>query len=159
MTNASSKKRTDSSSRVITASPRTIYQAFMDPEALVSWLPPEGMKGRIDVFEPREGGAYQMSLIYVNPDRSMQGKTTEDTDVVRGTFLKLVANKQIVQQIKFESEDPSFAGTMTMTWTLDAIPEGTKVSIVCENVPEGITKEDHDRGLRSTLENLATFTE
>jgi len=157
MTNASGKKRTDSASRVIMASPRTIYQAFMDPEALISWLPPEGMKGRIDIFDPREGGAYQISLVYVTPDRTQPGKSSEDTDVVRGTFLKLVEDKRIVQQITFESEDPSFAGEMIMTWNLDTLPEGTKVTIVCENVPEGIRQEDHDEGLRSTLENLATY--
>lgn len=157
MTNSSSKKRTDSASKVIKASPRTIYQAFTDPEALVSWLPPEGMKGSIDFFEPREGGAYQMSLTYVSSDRSMPGKTSEDTDVVRGTFLKLVEDKQIVQEIKFKSEDPSFAGAMIMTWALDTVSEGTKVTIICENVPEGIRQEDHEAGLKSTLKNLATF--
>ncbi len=48
---------------------------------------------------------------------------------------------------------------MTMTWNLAAVPEGTKVAILCENVPEGIRQEDHDAGLRSTLENLAPYTE
>lgn len=48
---------------------------------------------------------------------------------------------------------------MKQTWLLESISEGTKVTIICENVPEGIRKEDHDTGLRSTLENLATFTE
>ncbi|WP_245736113.1 hypothetical protein [Virgibacillus subterraneus] len=62
MTNSSGKKRTDSASKVINVSAQTIYQPFTDPEALVSWLPPEGMKGSINFFEPREGGAYQMSL-------------------------------------------------------------------------------------------------
>lgn len=159
MTNASGKKRTDFASRVIMASPRTIYQAFMDSKALISWLPPEGMKGHVDFFDPREGGAYQISLIYITPDRSHPGKTSEDTDVVRGTFLKLVENKRIVQQITFESEDPAFAGEMIMTWNLDTVPEGTNVTIVCENVPEGIRPEDHDVGLRSTLNNLATYVQ
>lgn len=157
MTNASDKKRADTASKVITASPQTIYQSFMDPKALISWLPPEGMKGRIDMFDPREGGAYQISLVYITPDRSKSGKTSEDTDVVRGTFLKLEEGKRIVQLITFESDDPAFAGEMTMTWNLDAVPEGTNVTIVCENVPEGIRQEDHDKGLRSTLENLATY--
>jgi len=67
--------------------------------------------------------------------------------------------RSIVQAVEFQSEDPAFAGEMIMTWTLAAVPEGTKVTIVCENVPEGIRKEDHDIGLRSTLENLAIFTE
>jgi uncharacterized protein YndB with AHSA1/START domain len=159
MTNTPSNKRTDSGSRVIMASPRTIYQAFIDPEALVSWLPPEGMKGHIYAFDAREGGAYQMSLTYVGTDHSTLGKTSEHADVVRGIFLKLVPDERIVQLVEFESEDPAFAGAMTMTWTLVAVPEGTKVTIVCENVPEGIRQEDHDAGLRSTLENLAAFTE
>jgi uncharacterized protein YndB with AHSA1/START domain len=159
MTNASRKKRTDSASRVIMASPRTIYQAFIDPESLVSWLPPEGMKGHIYAFDARDGGAYQMSLTYVGTDHSTLGKTSEHADVVQGIFLKLIPDERIVQLVEFESDDPAFAGTMTMTWTLVAVPEGTKVTIVCENVPEGIRQDDHDAGMRSTLENLAAFTE
>jgi hypothetical protein len=48
---------------------------------------------------------------------------------------------------------------MTMTWTLTALAEGTDVTIVCEDVPEGIRQEDHEEGLDDTLENLAVFTE
>ncbi|MFC5651152.1 SRPBCC domain-containing protein [Paenibacillus solisilvae] len=62
MTNASGKNRTDSASGVIKASPQTIYKAFVDPGALVSWLPPKGMKGHIYEFDTRVGGAYRMSL-------------------------------------------------------------------------------------------------
>ena len=54
------KRRTDSASRVIMAPPPTIYRACMDPQALVAWLPPTGMKGHIAAFEPREGGMYRM---------------------------------------------------------------------------------------------------
>jgi uncharacterized protein YndB with AHSA1/START domain len=63
MTNASAKKRTDSASRIIIASPRTIYQAFLDPEAVASWRPPEGMKGQIYAFEPHEGGLSHVARI------------------------------------------------------------------------------------------------
>jgi hypothetical protein len=48
---------------------------------------------------------------------------------------------------------------MTMTWSLGAVPGGTEVTILCENVPEGISKQDHDAALKSTLENLAAFVE
>lgn len=64
-----------------------------------------------------------------------------------------------MQSVKFNSEDPAFSGEMIQKWLLEDVSEGTKVTIVCENVPEGIRKEDHDTGLRSTLENLAIFTE
>jgi uncharacterized protein YndB with AHSA1/START domain len=159
MTNASNKKRIDSASRVIKASPRTIYQAFLDPEALVSWLPPAGMSGHIYEFDARNGGAYRMSLTYVGTEHSTLGKTSELADVFQGRFLELVPDERIVQLVEFESDDPMFAGTMTMTWTLSAVPEGTDVTIICKNVPEGIRQDDHDAGMRSTLENLAAFTE
>jgi uncharacterized protein YndB with AHSA1/START domain len=159
MTNASSKKRTDSASRVIKASPETIYKAFVDPGALVSWLPPKGMKGHIYEFDARAGGAYQMSLTYDGTGHSTKGKTSEHADVVKGRFLEFTPNERIVQLVVFEYEDPVFAGEMIMTWSLAAVPEGTTVTIVCENVPEGIRKEDHDIGLRSSLENLAVYTE
>ncbi|WHY82438.1 SRPBCC domain-containing protein [Siminovitchia fortis] len=92
-------------------------------------------------------------------DNATSGKTTENTDVTQGKFLELVPNKRIVLSVKFDSEDPAFSGVMIQKWLLDSVSEGTKVTIVCENVPEGIRKEDHDTGLRSTLENLAIFTE
>ncbi|WP_238554342.1 SRPBCC domain-containing protein [Geomicrobium sp. JCM 19038] len=138
--------------------PRSIYQAYLNPKALASWLPPKGMSGHIDVFDPREGGTYSMTLTYER-NQSTPGKTSDHTDVTQGKFLRLDPDKKIVLSIIFESEDPAFASEMIQTWYLEAVPEGTKVTIVCENVPEGIRKEDHDAGLMSTLENLAAYTE
>ncbi|WP_173915294.1 SRPBCC family protein [Halobacillus sp. Marseille-Q1614] len=160
MLDSSRNKRTDSVSRVIKASSQAIYQAFINPEALVSWLPPKGMSGHIDLFDPREGGTYRVTLTYeTDHSNPNPGKTSGNTDVAQGKFLELVPDKRIVQSVKFDSEDPSFSGEMTQKWLLEPISEGTKVTIVCENVPEGIRKEDHHTGLMSTLENLAIFTE
>ena len=94
-----------------------------------------------------------------NRDIRRPGKTSEHSDVVEGKFLELVPDERVVQLVEFESENPAFVGAMTMTWSLAAVPGGTEVTILCENVPEGIRQEDHDAGLRSTLENLAAFTE
>jgi uncharacterized protein YndB with AHSA1/START domain len=152
-------KRIDSASRVIKAAPRTIYHAFMDPDAIVSWLPPKGMNGRIEAYDPRKGGTYRMVLTYDRPGHSPPGKTSEHSDIVRVRFLELIPNERIVQSVEFESDDPAFGGEMRMTWTLTAVPEGTEVSIRCESVPDGIRPEDHEAGFRSTLENLAIFTE
>lgn len=158
-TNPSGKKRTDSASRIIRSSPREIYQAFVDPEALASWLAPKNMTAQIHTFDARAGGVYRMTLAYDRSDHRTPGKTSEHADVVQGRFLELIPDQRIVQLVAFESKDPAFAGAMTMTWTLTAVPEGAEVAILCENVPEGIKREDHDAGLRSTLENLAAFVE
>lgn len=159
MPDLSGERRTDTATRVIAALPQAIYRAFLDPEAWVKWLPPVGMAGRIDAFEPRPGGAYRMVLTYRGGDRSPRGKTSEDTDVVEGRFLELVPDELVVHLVTFESDDVAFAGEMRMTWRLSPVPAGTKVTIMCENVPAGIKQEDHDAGLRSTLENLAAFVE
>ena len=104
MTNA---RRTDSASRLINASPQTIYQAFADPDAWMTWLPPAGMTGRMRDFDLREGGSYRMALTYSQPDPSVRGKTSADTDVVEGRFLEVAQNERIVQLITFVSDDPA----------------------------------------------------
>lgn len=159
MPDASHKRRTDTASRVIHASAHAIFQAFVDPTALISWLPPQGMTGQIHAFEPCEGGRYRLALTYDAPDHSTQGKTSGHTDIVSGRFIEIVPDIRIVQAVDFESGDPAFAGTMVMTWSLDLVASGTKVTIICEDVPHGIRKEDHDEGLKSTLDNLANYLE
>ena len=152
-------KRTDTASRVIKAQPSAIYQAFINPEAWVAWLPPQGMSGQIQEFDPRPGGLYRMTLTYLDPANAGQGKTSELSDVIRGKFLEFVPDRKIVQGVEFVSDDPGFAEPMTMTWMIEAAPEGSDVTIVAQNVPSGISPEDHQAGMQSTLENLARFTE
>jgi uncharacterized protein YndB with AHSA1/START domain len=151
--------RTDSASRVVLAPPQSIYRAYLDPDAVVLWRPPDGMKGQIHSFDPREGGAFRMSFTYIDADHSLRGKTSQHADVFHGRFLKLVPNERIVEQVEFESDDPAFADAMTITTTLVAVRGGTKVTIRCENVPDEIQPGDHQTGLASTLMNLAAFTE
>lgn len=89
-------KRIDTVSRIIKAPPQTVYRAFMDPKELVAWLPPEGMEGRIDEFDAREGGIYRMTLTYIGSDHPI-GKSSDNADVAQGEFLELVPGKRIVQ--------------------------------------------------------------
>lgn len=149
--------RSDSAVRLIRASPEAIYGAFVDSEALMAWLPPEGMSGRALLFEPREGGRYRIELRLEGEGHGVSGKTTERTDVAGGRFLELVPGERIVQTVEFDSADPDFAGTMVMTWTFDAQSEATLVTVSAADVPPGISAEDHRAGLASSLENLARF--
>lgn len=159
MAKAAGRGRVDSASRIIKAPPHTIYRALIDPEAIAAWRPPEGMKGEMLAFEGREGGLYRMSLTYIGTEHDLRGKTTEHADVVEGRFLELVPDRRVVEVVEFESDDPAFAGSMTITTALAAVPGGTEVTIRCENVPDGIRPEDHQEGMASTLANLAAFTE
>src|SRR5581483_7779288 len=152
-------KRADTVSRIIAAPPRTLYHAFLDREAVASWRPPAGMKCEIYSFDPREGGSFRMRFSYTETDHSLPGKTSEHSDVFRGRFLELVPAERIVEMVEFESGNPSFAGPMTVITTFTAVLEGTRVTIRCENVPEGISAADHEAGIGSTLANLTAFAE
>jgi uncharacterized protein YndB with AHSA1/START domain len=150
--------RIDTASRWIAASPASVYRAFKEPGAMERWLPPGNMTGKMLHFDFREGGAYRMRLIYAEPQQGL-GKTSEDYDEVEVRLTKLEDGRSIEQEINLESEDPAFSGVMRMTWTFQPEEEGTLVTIRAENVPAGIRPEDHDAGLKSSLENLARFAE
>ncbi len=102
--------RTDRASRVIAASPATVYDALLDRESVEAWLPPDGMRGRIEQWDPRPGGGFRMVLTYLDPADS-PGKSSAATDVVDVGFAALVPPERVVQQAVFEADDPSFAGT------------------------------------------------
>ena len=148
--------RTDKARRRIAASPGAIYAAFVDPEALMAWLPPAGMTGRALLFEPWQSGRYRIALTYQGEG---EGKTADRTDISAGRFLALEPARRIVMTAIFESDDPAFAGEMILTWSLDPTPGGTEVKVTAEKVPAGISAEDHEAGLASSLENLARFIE
>jgi len=150
--------RIDSAARLISASPKTIYRAFAAPGAMERWLPPSDMIGSMLHFDFREGGSYRMRLTYAESQQG-RGKTSEDSDEVEARLTKLEEGRRIEQEINFESEDPSFSGTMRMIWMFQPQDQGTLVTIRAEDVPEGIRPEDHDAGLNSSLENLARFVE
>lgn len=158
MSTRASRGRRDTASRLVQAAPDVVYRAFADARSLMAWLAPEGMTGTPFEYEFHEGGRYRIELRY--EDKSGSGKSTDRTDVSRGQFIELVPGRRIKQSVEFESDDPAFAGTMTMTWTFaPSANGGTLVNIAADDVPSGIKAEDHQAGLNSSLEHLARLLE
>ena len=150
--------RTDTAFRIIAAEPERVFAAFVDPGALTVWLPPDGMSARFERFEPRRGGSYRLILTYTDPSGAT-GKTTADSDVVEARFVDIVDGQRVVQEVDFVSDDPDLTGTMTMTWHVTAMADGTRVDIIADHVPDGISQEDHAVGLASSLAKLAGHLE
>jgi uncharacterized protein YndB with AHSA1/START domain len=150
--------RTDTAWRIIPAPLGQVYAALIDREALTAWLPPDGMTGRFERFDPRPGGSYRLVLTHTDASHS-PGKATADSDVVEARYVEIVPNVRVVQAVDFESDDPAFASTMIMTWEVTPVDEGTRVDITADDVPDGISADDHAAGLASSLANLAHHLE
>jgi uncharacterized protein YndB with AHSA1/START domain len=150
--------RTDRAARVIDAPVTRVFNALVDRDALETWLPPGGMTARFERFDPAPGGSYRMVLTYADPTDS-HGKSSADSDIVEARYVDIVPNDRVVQAVDFVSDDPAFAGTMTMTWAVRAIEDGTRVEFTADDVPDGISADDHAAGMTSSLENLARYVE
>jgi uncharacterized protein YndB with AHSA1/START domain len=143
---------------VIAATPDRVYAALVDPEALVVWLPPADMTGAFERFDARLGESYRLVLTYADASAS-RGKATAASDIVESRFVELIPGVRVVQAVEFVSDDPAYAGTMTMRWELAGVDGGTRVDIIANNVPDGIDAADHAAGLASSLTNLMEYLE
>jgi len=146
-------------SRIIKAPREAVYRACLDPDALVAWRAPDNMIGRMFAFDARVGGRYRMSLTYRNADHRLAGKTSEDTDAFEGRFLELVPNEKIVEVVTFETPDPTFAGEMAITTSLADADGGTRITMLFEGLPAGISPDDNREGAEQALRKLAALLE
>ncbi|MFI5429063.1 SRPBCC domain-containing protein [Aeromicrobium sp. UC242_57] len=148
--------RTDRASLLIHADHTTVFAALTDPDALLAWLPPQGMHGRFEQFDLRPGGSYRLALTYEDAAGS-PGKTSVDTDVMDVRITQVVQDECLVQEVVFAADDPAFQGVMQMEWNVRCVDDGTEVELVAKNVPRGIRAHEHAEGMTSSLANLAAF--
>jgi uncharacterized protein YndB with AHSA1/START domain len=147
----------DRITRDVAASPDAACAAFLDADALVAWLPPDGMTGELDDADLREGGGFTMTLTYDEPTGA--GKTTAESDVTRVAIVEVEKDRKVVWSVGFESDDPDYDGRMTMTWTFAALDGGTRVAVDVTDVPPGIDPDVHAQGIKASLANLARHVE
>ena len=116
------------------------------------------MTSHVHTFDPREGGAFRISLTYDAPTGT--GKTSAHTDTYHGLFVKLVTDEQVVELVEFETADPDMRGEMTITISLaDADGGGTDVLAVHDGLPSGVPIVDNEAGWREALAKLAALVE
>jgi uncharacterized protein YndB with AHSA1/START domain len=143
--------------QLIKAPRADVYRALLDARAVAVWMVPDGMSSQVHVFEPREGGAFRVSLTYDAPTGT--GKTTAQTDTYHGRFVKLVPDQQVVQVIEFETADPGMRGEMTVTMTLVDADAGTELRAEHDQLPPALSPADNELGWRLSLGKLAALVE
>src|SRR5678815_4699727 len=116
--------------RVLRAAPEKIYRAFLDPDAIAKWLPPNGFTGKVHHMDAKVGGTYRMSFTNF---------TSGHSHYFGGTYLELVPHERIRHTDTFD--DPNLPGEMQTTISLRQVSVGTEVNIVQEGIPEAIPPE------------------
>jgi uncharacterized protein YndB with AHSA1/START domain len=134
--------------RVLRATPERVYRAFLDPDAMVKWLPPHGFTGRVSHMDARVGGSYRMSFTNFSTGHSHS---------FGGEYLELLPNELIRHTDKFD--DPKLPEEMLVTVSLKQVFCGTELNIVQEGIPGAIPPEACYLGWQESLTLLARLVE
>jgi uncharacterized protein YndB with AHSA1/START domain len=134
--------------RVLRTKPERLYRAFLEPDAMVKWLPPNGFTGKVHHLHAEVGGTYKMSFTNF---------TSGHTHSFGGEYLELVPNERIRHTDKFD--DPNLPGVMQVTVSLRQVSGGTELSIVQEGIPDAIPPEMCYLGWQESLALLAKLVE
>ncbi|MBK7142525.1 MAG: SRPBCC family protein [bacterium] len=134
--------------RVLRATPERVYRAFLDPDAMVKWLPPNGFTGKVHHVDAKVGGTYKMSFTNFS---------TGSSHSFGGKYLELVPNERIRNTDIFD--DPNLPGEMITTVVLKQVSCGTEVNISQEGIPDMIPPEACYLGWQESLVLLAKLVE
>ena len=134
--------------RVFRAPAERVFRAFIDPDAMVKWLPPHGFTGRVHDMDARVGGGYRMSFTNLGNGQSHS---------FGGTFLELLPNERIAHTDRFD--DPHLPGEMVTTVTFRKVLVGTEVKIEQAGIPDPIPPEACCLGWQESLALLALLVE
>ena len=134
--------------RVLATRPDKIYRAFLEPDALAKWLPPNGFTCTVHQLEAEVGGSHRMSFLNFTTSRSHS---------FSGKYFELVPNQRLRYVDRFD--DPNLAGEIQVTVTLRPVSVGTELNITQEGLPDMIAPEACYLGWQDSLRNLARLVE
>lgn len=134
--------------RVLRAPAERVYRAFIEPDAMVKWLPPHGFTAKVHHVDARVGGGYRMSFTNF---------ATGGSHFFGGTYVELTPHQWIRYTDKFE--DPNLPGEMQVSVSLRPVACGTELEIVQEGIPAAIPAEMCYLGWQESLGQLANLVE
>lgn len=134
--------------RVLRAKPERVYRAFIDPDAMVKWLPPNGFTGKVHQMDAKVGGIYKMSFTNFS---------TGSSHSFGGKYLELKPGELLRYTDKFDN--PGLPGEMITTVVLKPVLCGTELNITQEGIPAMIPVEMCYLGWQESLAQLAKLVE
>lgn len=127
--------------RVFCAPPQRVYKAFLDPDAIVKWMPPHGFTARVHHMDATVGGSYQMSFTNFS---------TGSTHSFGGTYAELIPNQLIRYFDHFDN--PELAGEIEVIIEIKGVLVGTEVNITQSGIPDMIPVEACYLGWQESLQ-------
>lgn len=134
--------------RVLRSTPERVYRAFLDPDAMVKWLPPNGFTGKVHEIDAREGGSYKMSFTNFS---------TGTTHAFGGQYVELKPDQRIRYTDQFD--DPNLPGVIEVTIALTPVSCGTELNITQAGIPDVIPAEACYLGWQESLVLLGKLVE
>jgi len=134
--------------RVLATRPDKVYRAFIEPDAIASWLPPYGFVCTVHELHAKVGGKHRMSF---------RNFTTGHSHSFGGTYRELVPGEKLVYTDAFD--DPNMPGEMIVTVTLKAVPSGTELKVEQQGIPDFIPTDACYLGWQDSLRKLARLVE
>jgi uncharacterized protein YndB with AHSA1/START domain len=134
--------------RVFAASPEKVFRAFVEPDALASWLPPSGFLCTVHELDARAGGVRRMSF---------RNFTTGESHSFGGSYLELVPGERLVYVDRFD--DPNLPGDLRVTVTFSQVSVGTEMTIEQSGIPDLIPREDCYLGWQDSLDKLGRLVQ
>ena len=123
-------------------------RAFIDPAALVKWLPPHGFTGTMHEMDARAGGGYRMSFANLGSGKS---------HAFQARYVELLPGRLIRHTDRFE--DSGLPGEMQVEIRLGAGLCTTALHSVQTGIPELIPLTSCHLGWQESLALLAQLVE
>lgn len=130
--------------RVFSAPIERVFKAFIDPDALVKWMPPHGFTAKIQHFDAQVGGRYKMSFTNFSTGSSYS---------FGGHYQEIIPNQLLRYTDQFD--DPNLAGEIEVNIQFKPVSVGTEVHITQSGIPDVIPVEACYLGWQESLQLLA----
>lgn len=137
------------------ATPEEVYQAWINPQALAQWFGPHSHTSKVEKFDAREGGEYQIRMSPVTEEHDCIGDASEES-VCAGSFVSITPNQQLVMTFNW-IEGGEDMGETLLTVDITATSSGSEVCLTHERIPTEELRQAHSGGWEGTLECLEEY--
>lgn len=132
-----------------------VFDAWSNPEALEQWFGPHSHNSKVETYEFKTGGQYQIRMVPTGKDSDCTGEAEEDS-VCAGSFVEIDSPNRIVMTFDW-IEGGANMGETLLTAEFAEVDGGTEITLTHERIPTEELRQAHTGGWQGTLECLEEY--